>query len=298
MQPALRAALPLLLIGAAPPPERVIRVGETIAATVAGVPARILVDPGAPSFALVSGEIATRAALKPGPFALNYLVGPVRVPGRTAVVRVDFGRGVVRKRIGWAERPYIPGVDGSVGPGGLEDEVIRFVLRAPAPGERDHTLPMVDGGGLFGGTIGLFGQVTVDGEPVRIRFDLRRRENLVSAGFASTLARVHDGRLADDRRMVPIVFGVERPVRTLTLRRPLAIGPLSVAAISVRTTDFGNAEGIRAEGETPDPDEVLVTAKGKRDRRGDRLSIGTDALAACSSVTFDKRAKLIRLHCA
>ena len=296
-RPAL-ALLPLLLVGAAAPPERVIRVGDLLSATVAGVPARIPVDPGAPSFALVTTDIATRAQLKPGPFALAYLVGPVRVPGRTAVVRVDLGNGEEKRRIGWTERPIIPGVDGSVGPGGLQDDVVRFVLRAAVPGEREQTLPMVDGGGLFGGVAGLFGQIVVDGEPVRVRFDLRRRATLTSAGFASTLARVHDGLLAQDRRQVEIAFGVERPVRTLTLARPLGVGPLTIGKVDVRTTDFGNAEGLASERTEPDPDEVVVTAKGKRDRKGDRLTIGTDALAGCSSITFDKPAKLVRLRCA
>ena len=294
---ATLAVLPLLAIGAAPPRERVIRVGDLLSADIAGVPAKLLVDPGAPGFALVTADIATRAGLKPGPFALGYLVGPIRVNGRTAVARVDFGNGEEKKRIGWTERPIIPGIDGSVGPGGLKDDVVRFVLRDAGPGERDHTLPMVDGGGLLGGVAGLFGQIVVDGEPVRVRFDMRRAEAFVSAGFATTLARVHDGRLAEDRRQLPIAFGVERPVRTMTLARPLAVGPLSVTRLAVRTGDFGNAEGIASEGSAPDPDEVVVTAKGKRDRRGDRLTLGTDALAACSSITFDKPAKLVRLRC-
>ena len=289
-------ALPLL-IGAAAPAERVITVGTLISTKVGGQSARILVDPGAPSFALMSGELATRAGLKAGPFGLNYLVGPVRVPGRTAVVRVDFGNGEEKKRIGWTERPFVPGIDGSVGPGGLKDDVVRFVLRGAQAGERDHVLPMVDGGGLLGGAAGLFAQVTIDGAPVRIRFDLRRRENLTTAGLAGTLARVQDGRLADDRRLLPIVFGVERPVRTLTLGRPLMIGPLAITKIAARTTDFGNAEGIAKDGDTPDPDEVIVTAKGQRDRRGDRLTVGLDTLQGCSSMTFDKLAKVIRLRC-
>ncbi len=293
------AVLPILLIGAAPPPERVIRAGDLLSATIAGVPARLLVDPGAPSFALVTADLATRAQLKPGPFGLNYLVGPVRVPGRTAVVRVDLGNGEEKKRIGWTERPFVPGVDGSVGPGGLQDDVVRFVLRDARPDERETVLPMVDGGGLFGGAVGLFGRITLDGEPVRIRFDLRRRANMMSAGIALTVARLHGGTLAKDARSTEIAFGVERPVRTMSLSRPLDIAALRIARIDVRTGDFGNADGIATEAAAaaPDPDEVVVTAKGKRDRSRDRITIGADALSACSSITFDKRAKLIRLRC-
>lgn len=291
------AILSFVVVGAADPPERVIRVGELVSAKVAGIPARILADPGAPSFALVTADIAKRAELKPGPFALAYLVGPVRVSGRTAVVRVDLGNGEEKKRIGWTDRPIVPGVDGSVGPGGLKDEVVRFVLRTAVPGERESVLPMIDGGGLLGGAAGLFGRIDLDGQPVRVRFDLRRAASTTSAGTALTLARTNAGTLADDRHPVEIAFGVERPVRTMTLARPLAVGPLSITAIAVRTGDFGNAEGIAGTAAAPDPDEVVVTAKGKRDRSRDRITIGADALAGCSSIIFDKRAKLIRLLC-
>ncbi|WP_326523312.1 hypothetical protein [Sphingomonas sp.] len=296
-----RAALAVLLIltiGAAPPAERVIRVGSIVPATVAGLPAQLLVDPGAPSLVMVSGEMAKRAQLRPGPFAMAWLIGPVRVPGRTAVVRVDLGSGVEKKRIGWTERPYITGVDGAVGPGGLKDDVVRFVLRAAVPGEREHALPLVDGGGVFGGAVGLFAQVEIDGAPVRIRFDLRRRDTMTSAGTALTLARANAGTLAEARRPAEIAFGVERPVRRMTLGRPLAIGPLSLTQIDVRTTDFGNADGIAGEGTAPDPEEVVVTAKGQRDRSRDRITVGADALERCSSITFDKRTKLVRLRCA
>ncbi|MGY2734252.1 hypothetical protein [Sphingomonas sp. UYP23] len=40
-----------------------------------------------------------------------------------------------------------------------------------------------------------------------------------------------------------------------------------------------------------------MTGKTKRDPARDRLSIGSDALEHCSSITFDKPAKRIRLSC-
>ena len=288
--------LPLLLIGAAPPPsERVVRGGVAVPMTVAGVAGTLLIDPGAPSMAMVGKDIATRAALKAGPFRMAWLIGPVQVPALTAVVRVDLGNGEEKKRIGWTERPYVTDVDGAIGPGGLKDDRVRFVLRDSRPGEREHVLPMLDGGGLFGGTVGLFGAVDLDGQPLRIRFDLRRKQTLTSAGTANTLARVHDGKLASDVAQAEIAFGVERPVRTLTLARPLMVGSLAISRIAVRTTDHGNAEGIAAEGSVADPDEIVVTAKGKR--RQDRITLGTDDLAACSSILFDKPRKQARLTC-
>ena len=46
-----------------------------------------------------------------------------------------------------------------------------------------------------------------------------------------------------------------------------------------------------------DPNEVVVTGKGKHDIKHDRLSIGADQLNRCSSIVFDKPAKQIRLSC-
>lgn len=90
-------------------------------------------------------------------------------------------------------------------------------------------------------------------------------------------------------------------MRTLTLRKQFAIGGLAIPVLGVRTNDFGNAAGIAeadAPGATPDPDEVVVTAKGReRDSRRDTVSLGADYLARCSSIVFDKPARQIRLTC-
>ena len=109
-----------------------------------------------------------------------------------------------------------------------------------------------------------------------------------------------DGALSGEAVPTEIFFGIERPVRTLTLARPMAIGALSLATLGVRTQDAGNAGAIREAGAvvpTPDPDEVVVTAKNKRDVRRDVLSLGADQLSRCSSIVFDKPAKQIRLSC-
>lgn len=287
----------LLLVGAAPA-ERVIVAGQPITTSVNGVTGTLLVDPGAPSMPILSRAYADRLTLKPGMFTIRWLIGPIVLPVPTAVERIDLGQGEEKRRIGWVERPYRSDVDGSIGPGGLPAKVVRFTLRAPQPGERTVALPMLDGGGLLGGSVGLFARIDVEGEPVRVRFDLNQPHTLTNAGMALTLARIHAGTLAEARRAVPIVFGVERPVRTMTLARPLTIGPLAITTVDVRTGDFGNAEGIASTAATPDPDEIVVEAKGKRDRSRDRITLGTDALARCSAIVFDKPAKQVRLTCA
>ena len=93
-----------------------------------------------------------------------------------------------------------------------------------------------------------------------------------------------------------IAFGIARPVRDLVLARPLEMGPFRITRLGVRVADEGSVATI-ADAEAPpaDPDEVVVVGKGKHHR--DKITIGADLLAACSSILFDKPARLIRLRC-
>jgi hypothetical protein len=289
-----------LLGGAASPPqERVVTGDGIVPITVDGMPGRLRIDPGAPGVPLVSEAFATRAGLKGGMFGMSYAVGPISATHRTAVAKLDAGQGVFKRRVGWGKLDYAPVADGTIGPADLPEPVIRFVLRAAIAGERTVALPMIDGGGMFGGFAGLYAQIMVGGQPMRVRFDPYHARTLANAGAALRLAAAQDGRLSGDSVPTEIVFGIRRPVRTMNFARPLPLGPLSIATLGVRTNDGGNATGI-AEG-TPgkaDPEEVVVVAKGKkRDPNHGRLSLGADQLGRCSSIVFDKPAKQIRLTC-
>lgn len=278
--------------------ERVVSGDGVVTVTVNGAPGRLRIDPAAPALPILTLDYAARARLRAGPFAFAYLVGPEQVQGLSAVGRIAVGEGgrPRKRRIGWARRPYVPDADGVIGPGGLPEPVVRFVLRAPLPGERTITLPLEDEGGLFGGWGGLYALVDLGGEPLRVRFNPNEPRTLATAGAAVRIANLHDGRVSGDTAPAHIAFGISRPVRTMRLGTPLAIGPFAISELGVRTRDFGNASAIREEG--GDPDEVVVTGDRRRNRNRDRLAIGADQLRSCSSITFDKRAHQVRLRCA
>ena len=280
------------------PQERVVSGDGIVTVNLNGAQGRIRIDPAAPALPIFTAPFAAgQAQLRAGPFAFAYLVGPEQVQGVSAVGRIAVGEGVRprKRRVGWTGRNYVEGADGVIGPGGLPDPVVRFVLRPSLPGERTVTLRLEDEGGLFGGWGGSYALIDLGGEPLRVRFSPHEPRTLATAGAAVRIANLHDGRVSGETTPARIAFGISRPVRTMRLGTPLTIGGLAISELGVRTADFGNASMIREEG--GDPDEVIVTGDRRRNRNRDRLSLGADQLSRCSSITFDKRRHEVRLTC-
>lgn len=291
--------LATLTASAPPPSERVIAPDGREMVTINGVARSVRIDPGAPAMPLITQEFANAASMKPGMFGFAMDFGPkVTITGGTAVARVAFGGGEpVKRRIGFTEKPFAAGFAGVFGPGSLPEPVIRFRLRDAAPGERTATFPMVDQGDLFGGWAERFAVILVEGQPMRVRFDPHHPHTLANAGAAVRLARAYGGTLSGTTSPTEIAFGVERPIRAMTLATPFAVGPLTIGTLGVRTVDHGNTDTIADADQHADPNEVVVTGKGKHDIKRDRLAIGADQLARCSSIVFDKPAKQVRLSC-
>jgi hypothetical protein len=253
------------------PAVRDVPVGGMIAATIDGTPVSLRVDPGAPGLVLLTVATAERLALKSGALALGYAVGGQGAMQATTVKPMTFGVTAVKRRVGfpsskhdskdrrWIGRAYANVGDGSIGPGSLPEPVIRIALRAPRAGERTVALPLVDGGGLFGRLSGEFAQVTIAGQPVRVRFDPYHPRTTVTANAATLIATAQGGTMTGASVPVEIAFGIARPVRTMTLARPLAIGPLAISTLG------GAHERRRQRG--GDPRGRCGGARPRRDRR-------------------------------
>lgn len=285
----LAVAMFVALAAARPAPVLVVRGDGLMPATVNGTAGRMRITPWAPAAPTLNPDFAERAGLRGGLFGVAVKVGPVRVSGKSGVMRLDIGGVAFRRRVVWFDRRYEPQGDGAAGPGGLPAEVIRFELRAAQPGERTVSLPLVQK--LFQPT---YAKITVGGRDVTVLFDPQHQRTLATAGAGSAIAAALGGQLAGEQSQAEVAFGIMRPIRTLRLARPLAIGPLAFDAIAVRIGDAGSVAGI-ADADA-DPDEVVVTAKSES-RRRDVVIVGRDALARCSSIVFDKPAKAIRLTC-
>ena len=106
---AIIAALAPLLVSATAPREWVVRGDGAVSGSINGIPARLMIDPGATAMPMITSTIARRAGLKPSFFDFEYQVGPQRVIGESAVGRIDVGAGPDKRRIGWANRPWRAG---------------------------------------------------------------------------------------------------------------------------------------------------------------------------------------------
>lgn len=298
--PSARVAIPAIIaaaipggmaLGAKPAADvYIVRGNGIVAARVGTVPGRMRITPWAPAAPTLNPDFAARVGLNGGWFGFAVKVGPIKVAGKSAVTRLAFGELAIKRRVVWFDRRYEAEADGAVGPGGLPADIVRFELRGPRPGERTAALPLAQS--LFQPT---YARIDIGGRPLTILFDPQHARTLATAGAGAAIAAAYGGTLTGGTGRAEVAFGIDRPIRTLRLARALAIGPLGIEALSVRISDNGSVSAI-ADADA-DPDEIVVSAGKKRNRR-DVLIVGRDQLDRCSSIEFDKRAKLIRLTCA
>jgi hypothetical protein len=291
MKLTICALATLALAADAPPLE--ISGDLTVDAKVHGLSARLRIDPGGPGMPVFNPDYAGRAQFRSGMFGSAAQIGPVRVSGRTAVIRLDLGQGAFKRRVSWFPAPFTRGADGIVGPGALPEPRIRFALRAPSPGERSFKMALVD----FGAR-GMGVRVPASGREIDIAFTSEGAETVATAAAGVAIADAHGGRFDRAPETMPIMLEVVRPVRHLALATPFAVGPLSLSGLLVRTGDFGSTAGVpEANAPAPDPDEIVVTGVKEAKKRRLFVKIGSDDLSRCSSILFDKPARTVTLSC-
>ena len=288
--------------------EIIVRGDGIIRVGINGKLASLRIDPAAPAIPLIRRQLIRKAGAKVKRGSaddISYLVGRTLVPVRSQVVKVDFGRGVAKTRVGWSEVPFSNGADGSIGPGGFSEEVVRFVLRDSIAGEKTAALPMerdAISSGAANQLSATFGLIDVEGKPMRVCFDPHHPRTLATAGAGRRLAQQNRGVISGDAVPTEIFFGVRRPVRTLFLQQPVQIGPLAIASLGVRTSGqsyAASAPGEVSQTSVDDEEDIIVSAKGiKRDPRSDTISLAADHLSRCSSIVFDRKRKVIELTCA
>lgn len=262
---------------------------HVVDASLEGRPARLLIMANGIDYPILNPSTAGKLGLKGGFFAAHMNVGPVMLKGDTGVIKLGIKSPPAKRRALWFDLPIAPDADGALGPGAIPQPVVTFHLRAVRPGERTFILPLIGRDNQMG-TI-----LPVSGESLFVQWDLGRGPTMATAAAGRIVAYENSGQLEGAAGRIAIRFGIERPVRALTLGRPLKVGPIAISRVIVRTSDSGSIDGI-ADADAIDEGEILVTAKGKA-KPLFRLAIGTNDMVGCSSISFDKPGKRIVLSC-
>lgn len=279
--------------------ELIAQPGELIATTIEGVPARLRIVSGGPDRLVLNAAYVAQSGIKPAPILSNAnlnIAGKRAFKGKNRPLDFVIGGLAHKGRAFWFfDAPPLPG-DGSIGPWALPQSRVTLQFGSTDDTSQRHDFP------LFGGiNSSSFTGYKEESFGMAIGFDLDdpTAHPIASAASGAAIARAYGGTLSGATWDVEILLGVKRPVRLMTLQRPLVIGPLSMTQIAVRVRDrvdsAGRGESIPDNSE--DPSEIVVSAKKKGPGPAFTLSIPRATLAQCSRLTFDKAATRIELWC-
>jgi hypothetical protein len=261
-----------------------------VAATVNQLPVRLRVDTAYSGIVLNPG-VARRAGLTPSGFKNDIRIGKIRLDGETGVGSLGIGMATARRRFVWFRQDITTGADGVINIAALPHDKVTLRLASPMPGERTMHL-QTDPNGFWTVSHGLQSA----GENITTWFSLESPRTLLTAAGAAHAAEHHAGTWTGEPIRHLVALGVVRPARPMTFRRPLSVGPLNIDRVLVRTSDFKGNHSLPADPEA-DPNEIVVTGRGKATRSRLGLIVGQDYLSRCSSITYRKADRILTLSC-
>lgn len=260
----------------------------TVPLLIEGRPMRLRVDPDIGSSRALNAQAAQTLGLKEGMIRGVHMVGPVKLIAGSRTISIDYGIQKAKDRVFWFfDRAASPVGDGIIAPTALPYDIVIFKLRAPMTDEQQYTLPLSSNGRNA--------LLTVGTAQIAVGFNLLREETLATASTGNLIAASFKGAFAEKQKLAMIRFGVERPVRAVKLGLPVDVGGRDLNEILVRVSDFGDASDI-PETQRGDEDEIVVTAKSKK-KPNYSMALGRVFLNRCSSLTYDFKAKLVRMSC-
>lgn len=273
----------------------------SIEAQINGFPVTLQFRGDGISYPVLNPDTAEKFKLRTNLFAnalgIEAKVGPVTVPGRTGKVRLEIQGHEEKRRALWFDKPIAPGMDGSIGPIATPQTRIRLNTGAGFGHLTSISLPLKIEDDRVGTTI------SIDKTNVFVMFNPLQPRTVASAGAGHVMAFAQAGRWSGTQESTSINFGVERPVRELTLSNPIQIGNLQLSVLLVRDNSLvtGVAD-IKSRAEEEDANEVTlpavtVTAKAAKIKPSYKLTLGQDVLSRCASITFDKTSNKIELNC-
>ena len=266
--------------------------GYIVSVQINGHALRLQVDLSASGYVLLNPEAAQRASLNGSMVRSRASVGPVILHGGSNAVRLVIAGTELRERVAWFDRPAVHGADGVISPDLLPYDNIVLQLAAEQAGERDFEFAL-----SFNKSAGLFLQLRIGEQTIGVDFSTFRPRSLATAAAGAVIAAAQGGVWTGDASEEVINFGIARPVRPMHLERPLDLSGLALSDIVVRTADNRGNFALPTDA-AADPGEIVVTGQTRsRQRAMHSLTIGLDRLGTCSSATYRKAGRLLRLRC-
>lgn len=243
----------------------------------------------APSTLILNPEPALSLGLKSGPFSGKLIVGKTRDKVMVTGAKYAIGSQATKGQIGWTNRAISPTASGWLGPGAAPFDVVTFQIHPVQVGETPYTFPMIFAGG------GIVTAIKIGDQDIAITWDNSRAGTIVSGAAGADIAKANVGSFFGPVGTEMVQLNAERPTRKLRLANPLRLGPISIRDISVRTSEGGESSIPDIDA---DPSEIVVTASARSKVKPEYfVFVGMNDMKNCSSLTFDKPAKLIRLMC-
>lgn len=287
------------------PTEITIDADQPIMAEVKGNPAQLIIETGSLNRLTLNTEFVAANGIKPAPFfgsASIMLWGAKEIKGKNRPLEYTINGVKEKGRVFWVFDVPQPRFDGTIGP--LAVPFDRVIVRLKPLTGSETTYEMPYAGSLNGGSLSY---IEEENFATSIQFGIEsgRKYPLASAATGAAIAQAYGGELSGELWEEPIIFGITRPVRLMTLERPFVVGPFSFREIAVRTRsvrDRGGSGDIIAEApnddDDADPSEIVVNGASPNARKpAFTLHIGRSTLNQCASITFDKQAEKIIFQC-
>jgi hypothetical protein len=205
--------------------------------------------------------------------------------------KVKIGGVVARKRVVWTDRDVFAGADGLISPEVLPYENVTLRFSPATAGSKEASVPVV-----YDPSEGLYYPYKVAGETIIVRFAGTTPASMATASAGALIAAQNSGSWKADATRRVIRFGVERPVRLMSLQRSLDLAGFRMQEFYVRTSDNPGKQALPTD--APDSDEIVVTARGKgKQPRRLQLMVGMDRLAACSTISYRRSERILSLVC-
>lgn len=266
--------------------------GHIISVEVNGFPLRLKVDPGSAGYIILNPAAAQAAGLKGSLVGSKAPIGPVVLNGKSNRVRLTVGGSTTRRRAVWVDRDATKDADGLISPAALPFDHVTLELSEPSADQSLFVLPMRYDDGR-----GLFFPFQAGEDEITIRFSTVQPLSMATASAAALIAASHGSSWSGEPRSEHIRFGVERPVRPMSLSRALELNGFVIDRFLVRTSDNRGQHELPADAPV-DSDEIVVTA-GAQDKQARNLllTLGLDRMNACSSITYSMASQSLTLRC-